>query len=196
MEWKDLTLKDVEAINEFAKFENSLKAKMEIFKLLTKKDPTDMLLVDFFTEYNKTTEFMLTEPTPVKVGEIEVNGERFKPMLEFKDWTTSKGISYHNVITNQPDNIALQVAILLEGDYTAGELERREQLIREHCRYDVVYSLSLFFWSVYSSFLKATTDYLTPTPMMSQANSANIGGGTASSITLQEEREIYSPSEN
>ena len=55
MEWKDLTLKDVEALNEFAKLENSLKAKMERYKLLTKKDPTDIPLLDFFKEYNKIT---------------------------------------------------------------------------------------------------------------------------------------------
>jgi hypothetical protein len=193
--WSNITLQEVEQITELQKLPNAIQSKAEIVKLLTGEDPTEWLVIDMLNRYNDVTEFMAAEPEPIKVGEIRIGDEVFKPLLNFSDWSTAKMVSYHNTLLSHPDNIALQVAILMEGDYTVSELERREELFRTKASYQVIYSLSLFFWNVLKTFVEATEAYLTPTmPMPSQTNTHPIGDGT--SCLTQKHREIYSPSES
>jgi hypothetical protein len=192
--WTNITLQEVETINELNKIEIATKRKGEICKVLTGQDVDKMLVIDMLELYNEATAFMAEEPIPVKVGELVIDGEKFRPLLQFTEWSTARMISYHNTLIAQPDNIALQVAILLDGDYDAKELERREDLIRTKAPYNQIYSLSLFFWKVFNSYVKAMEAYSKQMMMPSRIHTTNIGGGTLPST--QRQREIYSPSES
>lgn len=202
--WDKLTLKDIEELLDLQKYDNIIQSKAGIYAILSGKPMSEinaMSSYDMLSDLAKLSEFMETDPVAQQPTSFTIGKETFYPLLKFQDWLTWRMISFHNTILNNPNNIALQVAILTyknKKEVVDGtELERREQLFRENGNYLQIFSMSVFFWILFDNFVKATTAYLTEAMMkVNPMTSPTIGDGILASTKLPEGKEIYTQSEN
>jgi predicted nuclease with TOPRIM domain len=110
-----ITIEIYQRIIELQRIENVIEQKEEIYKLLTGKDPESMTLEKFLKEYRKEIaklEIPL-EPLPL-VHSFKGNDRTFTPLMEYAKWQTWRFISYWEVCKKEPENIALQMAIMTE----------------------------------------------------------------------------------
>jgi hypothetical protein len=174
-----ITIEKYQKIVELQKIDNIIEQKKEIYELLTGKDPSEMILVDFFNEYIKEIAKLEVPLEPIPLTTFKVNDRTFTPLMEYAKWKTWRFISYWEVCEKEPENIALQMAIMTEekkGEkLTSSEILERAELFYKEVDYKVADSFSVFFWKFYKPLQVLTVAYLAKTEKRMPFPSAGDG---------------------
>jgi len=147
-----ITIEQHQKIVELQKIDNIIEQKKEIYKLLTGKDPSEMIMADFLKEYKKEIAKLEIPLEPVPITKFKVGNRTFTPLLEYAKWETWRFISYWEVCKKEPENIALQMAIMTQekkGEkLTNTDILERAELFYKEVDYKVAHSFSVFFWKL------------------------------------------------
>jgi hypothetical protein len=162
-----ITIEQHQKIVELQKIDNIIEQKKEIYELLTGKDPSEMIMGEFLNEYRKEIAHLEIPLEPIPLTTFKVNERKFRPLLEYAKWETWRFISYWEVCKKEPENIALQMALMTEekkGEkLTNTEILERADFFYKNVDYKVAHSFSVFFWKLYKPLQVLTVAYLAET---------------------------------
>jgi hypothetical protein len=174
-----ITIEKYQKIIELQKIDNIIEQKKEVYKLLTGKDPESMILVDFFNEYKKEIAKLEVPLEPVSLTKFKVKDRTFTPLMEYAKWETWRFISYWEVCKKEPENIALQMAIMTQekkGEkLTNTDILERAELFYKEVDYKVAHSFSVFFWKLSKPLQTLMLAYLAETEKRMPFPSAGDG---------------------
>lgn len=174
-----ITIDTFNKIVELQRLENVIQAKEEIYKLLTGKNPENLSMSDFFKEYKEVIKLLDVPIEDDLLKPFKVSKDTYTPLLEYAKWETWRFISYWEVCRKEPENIALQMAIMTEkkrGEkLEAADLLARAELFRHNVDFRVAHKFSVFFWKLSKPLQPLIVAYLAETEKQTPYQSN--GGG-------------------
>jgi hypothetical protein len=174
-----ITIEIYQRIIELQRIENVIEQKEEIYKLLTGKDPESMTLEKFLKEYRKEIAKLEIPLEPIPLMPFKVGVRTFTPLMEYAKWQTWRFISYWEVCKKEPENIALQMAIMTEekkGEkLDQSEILARADLFYKEVDYKVAHSFSVFFWKLSKPLQPLIVAYLAETEKQTPFQSNGVG---------------------